>query len=258
MTLKIPDCHAHLDKFEDQVQSLLGEGEERGVAPIVSVGMDVESSQQAIELAWALRGIKAAIGLHPWKVGELFTSEDELQAYGEVASDPMVVAISEVGLDTATVDTPVDTQKRVLKWFIGLAQERGFPVILHLRAPAEELLDVWNQVEGRRPAAAIHSFLGSEAEADELLAAKMYLSVGPTSVGIIGDNPIPERLVKKIPDEKLLLDSDAFPEFEEWPEVHPAVVAEVANRVAEIRSVSLEDLGEQVAGNFKNLLRNHY
>ena len=59
----LPDCHAHLDQFGDDVPKLLEESDAAGVMPIVSVGMDLESSQQAIELAWRLRNIKAAVGL---------------------------------------------------------------------------------------------------------------------------------------------------------------------------------------------------
>jgi Tat protein secretion system quality control protein TatD with DNase activity len=66
----LPDCHAHLDRFGDRVPALLDAAAAAGVQPIVSVGMDAESSQEAVELAWRLRNIKAAVGVHPWSLGD--------------------------------------------------------------------------------------------------------------------------------------------------------------------------------------------
>ena len=254
----LPDCHAHLDKFGDAVPKLMEEWEALGIAPVVSVGMDVESSQEAVELAWRLRNIKAAVGLHPWQVGEFCAGDGDLEPFGDVASDPMVVAVSEVGLDTVNVDTPLDKQREVLEWFIGLAQERGFPIIVHQQAPLDAFLDVWDGIEGRKPACAIHSFSGTHEIADAYLERGFYLSLGPVSLGLIGDSKVDDEVVRAIPDAKLLVDSDAFPAFEEWPEVRPSVVAEVAQRVGAICSVEFEELKRQLARNFTQLLKNQW
>jgi TatD DNase family protein len=256
--LGIPDCHAHLDQFGEKVLELLQEWEAAGVAPVVSAGMDIASSQEAIELGWRLRTIKAAVGLHPWKIAEAYQGNGDLEAYGDVASDTMVVAVSEVGLDNVNIETPLETQREVLTWFIGLAQDRGFPVILHLQAPVEQLLGVWEKIEGRRPAGAIHSFSGSQADAEALLDRGFYLSFGPVSLGLIGDKPVSDEVVRLIPDEKLLVDSDAFPSFEQWPEVHPAVVADVARRIAEVRRADFKQLKRQLGNNFTQLLNNQW
>jgi TatD DNase family protein len=256
--LGLPDCHAHLDRFGDEVPKLLEEWEALGIAPVVSAGMDLESSQEAVDLAWRLRNIKAGVGLHPWKVGEVYTDDSDLEPFGDVASDPMVVVVSEVGLDTVSVDTPLDVQGKVLRWFIGLAQDRGFPVILHQKAPTDSLLEIWDGVEGRKPAAAIHGFGGTKEDADAYLERSLYLSLGPVSLGLIGDESVDHDVIRSIPDSRLLVDSDAFPAFEQWPEVRPAIVAEVATRVAEIRGVSLEDLRAQLGRTFTQLMNNQW
>jgi TatD DNase family protein len=254
----LPDCHAHLDQFgDDGARALIEESEAAGVSPIVSVGMDAESSQQAIELAWRLRNIKAAVGLHPWKVGEAYTGLADLEQFADIASDTMVVAVSEVGLDAA-METPLDVQREVLEWFIALAQERGFPVIIHQQAPSEVFIEVWDGVAGRKPAAAIHSFSGSRKDADAYLERGLYLSLGPVSLGMIGESKVDADVIRAIPDAKLLVDSDAFPAFEQWPEVHPTAVVEVARRVAAIRGVPLEALQGGIRGTFTQLLNNQW
>lgn len=253
----LPDCHAHLDQFGDDVPKLLEECDAAGVGPVVSVGMDLASSQQAVELAWRLRNIKAAVGLHPWKVGEAYSGDEDLEPFGDIASDTMVVAVSEVGLDAA-METPLDVQRRVLEWFIALAQERGFPVIIHQQAPREAFLEVWEGVDGRKPAAAIHSFSGSRKDADAYLERGLYLSLGPVSLGMIGESKVDDDVIRAVPEEKLLVDSDAFPAFEQWPEVHPSAVVEVAQRVAVIRGVPLDDLQGTVRRTFTRLLNNQW
>ncbi|HKP17341.1 MAG TPA: TatD family hydrolase [Gaiellaceae bacterium] len=251
----LPDCHAHLDKFGDGVPTLLDAAAAAGVQPIVSVGMDAESSQETVELAWRLRNIKAAVGLHPWSVGERYTGTDSLAPFEDIASDTMVVAVSEVGLDSE-IEAPLDVQREVLEWFILLAQDRGFPLILHQQGPLELFLDIWDSVQGRKPAAAIHSFKGGRQDADAYLERGLYLSLGPISLGLIGDAKIDDDVIRAMPETKLLVDSDAFPAFDPWPEVHPTAVVDVAQRVAQIRGVSLEELQRSIGGTFTQLMHN--
>lgn len=252
----LTDCHAHLDAFDFQrIPELAQEWQAAGVRKILTVGMDVDSSQAAVDLSWSAPNISACVGLHPWKVGEQFENESDLEPFGELSSDPQVLAISEVGLDTTHIDTPLETQKQVLAWFVRLAQERFLPLILHLQAPAGELLEVWEQVEGRKPAAAVHSFGGTAEEAGSLLDQGFYLSLGPRSVGLVGDTSLPDEVVASIPERRLLFDSDAYAEFEPFPEVRPAIVAQVAERVAEIRSRPADELADAVATNLTRLVR---
>jgi TatD DNase family protein len=255
-TSRLPDCHAHLDQFGKRVPDLLKEWEEAGVSPVLSAGMDLDTSQAAIELGWQLRNIKAAVGLHPWKIDDSYSGLADLKEFGAIASDPMVVAVSEVGLDTVSTQTPLAIQGEVLAWFVELAQERGFPVVLHLAAPVDELLNVWESIAGRRPAGAVHSFAGSAQDVERLLERGFYLSLGPSSLGMVGKETLADEVVRQIPAEKLLVDSDAYPASEEWPEVRPAFVTDVVRRVAGIRGEDAERLVEQVAHNFAQLLKN--
>lgn len=254
--LAIPDCHAHLDQFGDRLEELRAEWEAVGIGPVISVGSDLITSQKAVDLCRGQAGISAAVGLHPYRLGQMDTSNLELDAYREAAADSAVVALSEIGLDTINTDVPLEIQSDVLKWFIALAQDRGLPVILHLKAATEALLELWDGLDGRRPAGAMHGFVGTYEEADALLERELYLSLGPLSLGLVEDHAVSNDVVKLIPNNKLLLDSDAFPAFGPRPEVRPAIVADLATRVAEIRAVDPEDLKRDVQENFARLLNN--
>src|SRR5439155_22942403 len=161
----LPDWLGELDRVGGGAQEVVGAGDAGGVAANVTGGMGLESWAGGCGLAGAVGKLKAAGRLHPWKVGEAYTGKQDLEPFGDTASDTMVVAVSEVGLDAA-METPLEVQREVLEWFIGLAQERGFPLILHQQAPLETFLEIWDSIEGRRPAAAIHSFAGGRADAD--------------------------------------------------------------------------------------------
>jgi Tat protein secretion system quality control protein TatD with DNase activity len=119
-------------------------------------------------------------------------------------------------------------------------------------------LDLWDGVQGRKPAAALHSFSGSLDDAEACLERGLYLSLGPVSLGMIGDSKVDDEVVRTIPEGKVLVDSDAFPAFEQWPEVRPSAVAEVARRVAKLRSVDVEELKGQLGRNFTQLLNNQW
>src|SRR5439155_11144381 len=123
-------------------------------------------------------------------------------------------------------------------------------------APLETFLEIWDSIEGRRPAAAIHSFAGGRADADAYLERGLYLSLGPVSLGLIGERAVDDDVVRAIPETKLLVDSDAFPAFDPWPEVHPTAVLDVAARVAEIRGVRMEELKRSIGRAFDRLMNN--
>ena len=75
---------------------------------------------------------------------------------------------------------------------------------------------------------------------------------------MIGESKVDDDVIRAVPEEKLLVDSDAFPAFEQWPEVHPSAVVEVAQRVAVIRGVPLDELQGTVRRTFTRLLNNQW
>jgi TatD DNase family protein len=248
----LPDLHCHLDKFGDALPALAREWRQAGIGPVLTVGMDLESSRAAIEIARVHSTVAACIGLHPWEVGKACTNEEALAPYAELATDPTVRVISEVGLD-AEVEASIETQKRVLRWFLRLAQQTGKPVVLHQKARRHDLLDVLD-LRGGRPAAAIHGISGNLEDVQDYIAHGLFLSVGPPSVGMLGQPLATPEALAAIPEDRLMIDSDAFPAFGSWPEVRPIAVLEVAERLAEIRGVPVEHLASRVRENFERFV----
>jgi TatD DNase family protein len=225
-----------------------------GIGPIVTVGMDVPSSRAAAVLAAELPGVKAAVGLHPWHVAELYRGPDSLEPYRELAADPAVAAISEVGLDTVTCEVPIPEQQELLRWFVELARERRIPLILHHRADASALVEVWRTVGEPRPKVAIHGFLGSADDARAFLGEGFLLSIGPSSLALVGDDRVDDETLRLVPEDRPLVDSDAFTAAMGWPEVHPTILDEVVERIARARGDESEAVRGAIARNFHGLL----
>lgn len=272
MTPALIDCHAHLAQFDADLSDVEHGLDRDGIALLLSAGMDLKSSQEAVDLASRSPKVLGSIGLHPWHVEEDWAEEAHLKAFTALASDPNCVAISEVGLDTNAVDVPLSLQREAFRWFIGLAQRESLPMVLHLQVPVEELLDVWTAIEGPMPNAAIHGFAGTRRDAELLLDHGFWLSLGTITTGrLLGGPPADDEIFLSVPDERLLLDSDAYvpdellttvntlnEDLRNWlgdaEPLEAGTLLQVADHVAAVRGTSVEALAEVVRSSFDRFL----
>ncbi|GAA4012853.1 TatD family hydrolase [Streptomyces plumbiresistens] len=272
MTAGLIDCHAHLAHFDRNLEELEAGLEHAGIALLLSSGMDLESSRAAVDLASRSPRVLGAIGLHPWHVTDDWANEQTLSAFSALAADPNCVAISEVGLDTSAVDVPLPLQREALMWFVGLAQRESLPMVLHLQVPVDELLDVWSKIDGPLPKAAIHGFAGTTRDAQLLVEHGFWLSLGTITTGqLLGVAPVDDQVVRAVPDDRMLLDSDAYvpaellrtvtaltPDLRDWLDgaspLEAGSLRQVAEHVASVRGTSVEELAEVVRLNFNRFV----
>nr|WP_296773451.1 TatD family hydrolase [Rhodococcus sp. (in: high G+C Gram-positive bacteria)] len=271
MTPGLVDCHAHLEHFDIPSEDLEEYLARSGIDSILSAGTDLASSRASLELAARSSKVLGAVGLHPWQVARGWPIAETRNAFDALASDPRCVAISEVGLDTAACDVPLDLQKQALSWFIELAQRNSLPMVLHLQVPVATLLEVWSSVDGRMPRAAIHGFYGDAADAQLLLENGFVLSLGTVTTGLMaGGPPVADDVIRLIPDGSLLLDSDAYvpkaladtpsltSDLRGWlKEAGPLEVGSlrsVAEYIARVRGVSVEEIAAIVSRNFTSFI----
>jgi TatD DNase family protein len=245
----IPDCNAHLSAFgadDAALAAMAREWQGAGVGRVLAAGRDEQSSKANLDLAWFLPGVWTCVGLHPCEVDEANAKADRLEAFRDLAADPMVVAVGEVGLDPAA-SAPMPLQRVVLTWFLTMAIERGLPVVLHDATPIDELISLWDSLEPRAPLAAMSSFAGSPEDVEALAERGIFLSLGPRSAN--------EDAVRAIPGELLLVNSDARPSAGADGDIRPAQLAEIVDRIAEIRAVVSAELVAQLDANTRRFLR---
>jgi TatD DNase family protein len=256
--LELIDSHAHLDvpQFADDLAGVIACAREVGVSRIITVGIDLPSSRKAIELAHEYSGVFAAVGIHPEEAGN--AAGDDLQVISQLAQQPGVVAIGEIGLDLYHEDYPArDTQLEIFRQQLELARRLGLPAVIHCRQAEEVLMPAlqgWlNEHHIERPGV-IHCFSGALETAQEYLKMGFYISLG----GYIG-YPSSKKLrqvVKELTLDRLLLETDSPflpPQSRRGQRNEPAYMAEPAQTLADIKEVSLAGLAAITTANAQRL-----
>jgi TatD DNase family protein len=215
-----------------------------GVTRMIAMGVDVARSRAAISLANRFDPVWAGVGHHPTE-----PSPPDLNALRELALEPRVVAVGEVGLDFEEAGGPPrDAQVARLHQLASLAVELDLPVSIHNRGAAAELADVIRDHPGLR--GVMHYFALQWDQAEIFLGLGFYLSFA----GLVtrpSRNALRE-VVRQCPADRLLLETDS-----PYGNAHkrmgvpnrPAFLLDTAEHVAELRGVSLEDLGRQESEN---------
>lgn len=251
------DTHAHLDDDEDygeDREEMLRRAREAGVALIVNVGYDLESSRRSIELADKYEMIYASVGVHPHGAGEV--ADGYLEQLAQMAAHPRVVALGEMGLDYYRDRSPRPAQRKVFREQLALAKRLDKPVVIHDRDAHGEILDILKK-DGPWPAGGVlHCFSGSWEMARDCLALGFYISIaGPVT---FPHAPKLKDVAARVPLERLLLETDApylTPVPHRGKRNEPARVFYTAAEVARLRGLETEDLARACAENGRKLFR---
>lgn len=250
------DSHAHLqDKaFAGEVDAVLERAAQAGVEIVVCVGYDLQSSKAALELARRHKQVYAVIGIHPHDATEL-TGEVSAQIY-DMAKDQKVVAIGETGLDFYRDLSPRDKQREAFVDQIKIAHELYKPVVIHDRDAHEEVMTIIKKEKAGRNGGVMHCYSGHLPMALELMKQGFHLSLA---------GPLTYKNAKKTHEvaarasiDRLLVETDCpylSPEPFRGKRNEPAQVKLVAEKLAELRRKSLEEIAYLTSLNTKTVFR---
>ena len=236
------DTHAHYDdeRFDGDREALLASMPEKNVGLIVNPGCDIPSSRVAVELAGKFGFVYAAVGIHPENCADF--EPEQIEKLRELAKEPKVVAIGEIGLDYYWAETPPkDLQQMVLRRQLLLAQELRLPVIIHDRdahADTMAIVREFPQVRG-----VFHCFAGSTEMARELIGMGWMLSFNGAAT-FKNARKAPE-VIAAVPLEKLMIETDApylTPVPHRGERNDSSYVRFVAEKIAEIKGLSPEEV----------------
>lgn len=246
------DTHAHYDAeaFDQDRDEVLASLPERDVSLAVNPGCDVPSSRKAVELAQTWPFLYAAVGYHPENCAPC-TPED-LNVLRELAGEPKVVAIGEIGLDYYWEENPPrERQQQVFRDQLALAEELDLPVIVHDReAHADSLAIVkeFPEVTG-----VFHCYSGSPEMAEELLKRGWYLGF---------DGPITYKNARRAPEVAAMTPLDRMVIETDAPYLSPVPnrgkrndsrnLPYIVEKLAEWKGVSPEEMADIT---FENALR---
>ena len=224
-----------------------------GVAHIVVPGVDLATSRRAVALAEEYPGVWAAVGVHPNEA--LNFGAAELEALRALAVHPRVVAIGEIGIDLYWKAVPLEQQRRAFEAQLQLAAELDRPVLVHDRQAHAE---VWASLRAQRvPAGGVlHAFSGDRAMAEAALAEGYYLGVdGPLTYK---NSRALQTIFAAVPLTSILIETDApylTPQAHRGQRNEPAYVCAVAEKLAEIRQLELEQVARATTANAARLFR---
>ncbi|HUG56326.1 MAG TPA: TatD family hydrolase [Candidatus Limnocylindrales bacterium] len=239
------DAHAHLTdaRFAGDLDEVLDRAARASVMRILTCGEDVASSERALGLAARHAALRVAAGVHPHRAGGFDAAA--LARIRELAADPRVVAIGEIGLDLSGRSAPREDQERAFAAQLALAAELGLPVVVHVRdagAEAREIVDRGPSVRGQ-----LHCYSEGPDEVHEWLGRGFHLSFAGT-VTFPGSLRLREA-ARAVPAGRLLVETDApylAPEPYRGGRNEPAHVSATYARLAAERGTSLPELAREV------------
>ncbi|MBM4270598.1 MAG: TatD family deoxyribonuclease [Deltaproteobacteria bacterium] len=249
------DSHAHLEmrEFDRDREAVIRRAESAGVDLIITVGTTLDDCGKAISIAAKYKAVYAAIGIHPHEVKSIGQSTyDELKV---MAKREKVVAFGEIGLDFFRNLSPRDVQVRRFGEQLELAWEIGLPIIIHDREAHRETLEMlksWKGVQG----GVVHCFSGDDRMARKCLDMGFHISI-PGAV-TFGKSDTLQGVVRNIPLTSLLLETDApylTPHPFRGKRNEPAYIIHTAQKVAEIKGLSFDELAYVTSQNTKNVFR---
>ncbi len=250
------DSHAHIDAsdYDGDRRKILERALSKGVGTIIAVGSDLDSSRKTVDIANSFEEVFAAVGVHPHDVKSV---ANKSAGHIKVLSDnAKVVAIGEIGLDYHYDHSPRKLQKYWFREQIRMAVKIGKPVIVHCRDAGEDVFSILEEERVWRVGGVVHCFTGDAELARKFLGLDLHLGVaGP----ITFENSDELRSVfADVPIERILVETDSpylTPPPNRGKRNEPAYTVQVAEKLAEIKRLTLEDVARATSVNVRRLFK---
>ncbi|ADD69124.1 hydrolase, TatD family [Denitrovibrio acetiphilus DSM 12809] len=246
-------CHIHFSPLADELDDVSERAAERGVHRMVTVGIDLKDSEQALLTSRKSEKIFFTAGVHPHDAEEFNICQ--LGRFEEILSDPKAVAVGEIGLDYYRNHSAHDRQREVFATFLDMAVGLNKPVVIHNRESDKDCVDVMSAVvRGRERNGVIHCFSGDRGLQKWALDNGFYISyAGPVTYN---SSDHLRDTVQYVPLDRLLIETDCpylSPEPYRGRTNEPAHVVYTAKQICDIIDVNLYDFAVQLEKNYTQL-----
>ena len=249
------DSHCHLD-FPDlasRLPELLQRMEENAVGLAVCIGVNLEDFPRVLALVEGHPQLWATVGVHPEYTDVREPDENELLA---LANHPKVIAIGETGLDYYWRKDKPEWQRARFRTHIRAARRCGKPLVVHTRESAEDTLNVLAQEGADAVGGVMHCFTENWEVARRALDLGFYISF--SGIVTFKNAAIVKDVAQKCPLDRILVETDS-PYLAPMPyrgkQNQPAYVRHVAEEIARLRDISLEDVTAATTENFFTLFK---
>lgn len=252
------DSHAHIHgkEFQGDLDEMLDRARREGVGTIITVGTDLESSEAAVACALSRPGVYATVGIHPHDASD--AGEAAIERLERLAREHTgcVVAIGETGLDFYRDRSPRHLQEELFRQSIRLARRLDLPLVIHDRDAHERILAILDDEDGWSCGGVMHCFSGDAGMARYCIERGFLISI-PGTVTYPNSDALRE-VVRSVRVESMLIESDCpylSPVPHRGKRNEPAFIRNTAAAIAELKNLSIEDVGRITSHNARRLFR---
>lgn len=250
------DSHCHLDRlkleeFDDGLNSVIGLAKEQGVEHFLCVSVSLQDFSSMVEAVKPFDCVSISCGVHPLHQEDAEYEYDDLI---RLASDERVVAVGETGLDFFYSPESKDIQIDSFRKHVRAAVALNKPLIIHTRDARQETIDILKQEGAEKVGGVLHCFTESLEMAEQAMELGFYISIS----GIVTFKNAAElqSTVREIPLDRLLIETDSpwlAPIPHRGKQNQPAYVKNVAQFVADLKGISIDELATITTHNFYQL-----
>ncbi len=246
-------CHINFPELCGKVPEVLAKMRENQVSHALCVSVNFPEFPQVQALAEQYSNIYASVGVHPDYEEE---GEITVEALLERARHPKVIAIGETGLDYYRLKGDLEWQRRRFRNHIHAAIQCGKPLIIHMREAADDTLKIMKEEDAGEISGVMHCFTGSWETAQAAMAMGFYISF--SGIVTFKNAAALRDVMMKVPLERMLIETDSpylAPVPHRGKTNEPAFVRHVAEEIARLRNLSIEQVGRSTTQNFFKLFR---
>ena len=251
------DSHCHLDfpDLQADQSSVLDLMRKNAVTHALTISTTLETFPAVRAVAEANANIWCSAGVHPDE--QVDDHEPTVEELLGLAAHPKVVAIGETGLDYFRLKEPLDWQRERFRIHIRAAKACAKPLVIHTRNAHADTLRLMREEGASEPGGVMHCFTETKAVADAAMDMNFYISFS----GIVTFKSAKElkEVARYVPLNRMLIETDS-PYLAPMPYRgkmnQPGYVKHVAEHIAELRGISVEEVAEATTANFFNLFRN--
>ncbi|MDE1547603.1 TatD family hydrolase [Jeotgalibaca caeni] len=247
-------CHLNVDAFEEDVEATIQRAKEAGVERFAVVGFDAPTNKKSIALSTQYPEIYSIIGWHPTEAGTYTPAVQE--SLLSLLTNEKVVAMGEMGLDYHWNTAPPAVQEKIFRIQIQIAKDLQLPISIHMRDAIEDTYRILREEDVSEIGGIMHSYSGDVAYMEKFLDLGMHISLS----GVVTFKKASEvhEVAKAVPLDRLLIETDSpylAPVPYRGKRNEPAYVRYVAERVAELRGMDINEIAQITTQNANQLFR---
>jgi TatD DNase family protein len=246
-------CHINCPELVVNISDVLENMHDNNVISALCVSVNMADLPQVLALAEQHPNIYASVGVHPDYEG---VEEPDVARLVHLARHPKVIAIGETGLDYFRVKGNLEWQRERFRTHIRAARECDRPLIIHSREAAEDTLRIMEEEKASEARGVMHCFTETWEVAEAALAMGFYISFS----GIVTFKNAAQLkdVAQRVPMERILIETDS-PYLAPVPHRgklnQPAYVKHVAEEIAILRGISIDEVGRCTTENFSRLFK---